>query len=116
MGEHKGEATMTKEVAANLLLDMVEAIQTEDRERFKELLSQKVAIKNTIMVDEYLKDKYIAVLTNAIAEFDADDRITELEAMITEEQKERVKRIALRRQVTFEQVVRDAIEAYLLPE
>ena len=105
---------MTKEVAANLLLDMVEAIQARDKDRFRELLSQKVAIKNAIMVDEYLKDKYIAVLTNAIEEFDADDRIAELEAMITEEQKEEIKRIALQRQVTFEQIVREAIDAYLL--
>ena len=104
---------MTKEVAANLLLDMTEAIMAKDKDRFRELLSQKVAIKNAIMVDEYLKDKYIAVLTNAIEEFDADDRITELEAMITEEQKERIKRIALQRQVTFEQIVREAIDAYL---
>jgi len=53
---------MTKETAAaNLLLDMVEAIQTDDRVRFKELLSQKVAIKTYIMVDEYLKDSALCV-------------------------------------------------------
>jgi len=66
------------------------------------------------MVDEYLKDRYIALLEGAIKMFDADDRITELEAMITEAQKERIKRIALQSQVTFEQVVRDSIDTYLL--
>jgi len=119
---------MTKEVAANLLLDMVEAIQAKDKDRFRELLSQKVAIKNAIMVDEYLKDKYIAVLTSAIEvsiqqieELEAEaerlcNRVTELEGMITGEQKERIKRTALQKQLTFEQVVREAIDAYLLPE
>ena len=109
---------MTKEVAANLLLDMVEAIQAKDKGRFRELLSQKVAIKNAIMVDEYLKNKYIAVLTGALGMLmeEADrlpDRLTELDEMITLQQKEKIKRTALQRQVTFEQVVRDAIDAYL---
>ena len=57
---------MTKEnVATRLLLDMTEAIQARDRERFRELFSQKVAIKNVIMVEEYMKDRYIALLEGA---------------------------------------------------
>lgn len=61
---------MTKESPAErLLLDMVEAIQAKDRERFRKLLGQKVVIKNCIMSNEYLKDRYIAVLTKGLEVF-----------------------------------------------
>ena len=105
---------MAKESPAErLLLDMVEAIQSKDRERLRKLLGQKVVVKNCIMTDEYLTNRYIALLTSAIEEFEADDRITELDEMIPEQQKEGIKRIALQKQVTFEQVVREAIDEYL---
>ncbi len=117
---------MTQEtVATRMLLDMTEAIMEKDKDKLRELLSQKVAIKNAIMVDEYLKDRYIALLEGALKvnrqEFETEieclhNRIAELERMITDEQKERIKRIALQRQVTFEQIVREAIDAYLLPK
>lgn len=41
-------------------------------------------------------------------------RIAELEGMITLQQKEEIKRVALQKQFTFEQVVREALDAYLL--
>ena len=62
-------------------------------------------------------------LTNAIEfnrqELEAEierlhNRIAELEGMITLQQKEEIKRIALQKQFTFEQIVREAIDAYLL--
>jgi hypothetical protein len=119
--------TMTKESpATKLLLDMTDAIMAKDSERFRKLLSKKVIIINCIKDDKYLQERYIAVLTNAlefniqrIEELEVEterlcNKITELEAMITEEQKEKIKHTALQKQCTFEQVVRDAIDAYLL--
>ena len=41
---------MTEEtIATRLLLDMTEAIMEKDKDRFRELLSQKVAIKNAML-------------------------------------------------------------------
>jgi len=73
---------MTKESpATKLLLDMTDAIIAKDTERFRELLSKKVITINCIKGDEYLQERYIAVLTNAL-EFNIQ-QIEELEGMIT---------------------------------
>jgi len=104
---------MTKESpATKLLLDMTDAIMAKDTKRFRELLSKKVVFINCIKDDKYLQERYVAVLTSAL-EFNIQ-QIEELEGMITEEQKERIKRTALQKQCTFEEVVRDAIDSYLL--
>lgn len=114
--------------STRLLLDMTDAIMAKDSERFRELLGKKVTIINCVKGDEYLQERYIAVLTSAlefniqqIEELEAKterlcNRIAELEGMITEEQKERIKHTALQKQCTFEQVVREAIDAYLVPK
>ncbi len=110
-----------KDKAIELLLDMVEAVQAKDTRRLFELLERRIIIANCIEGDVYLAQRYIAVLTAALEmlteEVDSlQNRLAELDEMITEEQKEGIKRIALQRQVTFEQVVREAIDAYLLPK
>ena len=110
---------MANTIATALLLDMVEAVQAKDAQRLFELLNKRMIIVNCIEDDVYLAQRYIAVLTAALEMLmegsdRLQDRLTELDEMITVEQKEEIKRIALQKQLTFEQVIRDAIDAYLL--